>query len=122
MAEDDETVPNSATEALARASGAPIVDADPVHTDLAMETAPVSLNVEIDGARFTRGLYRFAPADHGLLYRRRDEVNYEHPPEPPFVERAAVEIANPIDAAQAQVVHFFDSWRSGNAEIAAPAP
>ncbi len=122
MAEDDETVPNSATESLARASGAPIVDVEPVYTDLAVEASPVSLNVELGGARFTRGLYRFAPADHGLLSRRRDEMNFVHPPEPPFVEQAPVEIANPIDAAQAQLVHFLDSWRSGDAEITAPAP
>jgi len=122
MAEHDETVPNSATEALARASGVPIVDAEPAHTDLAMESAPLSLNVEVEGTRLTRGLYRYAPANHGLLTRRGDEATFAHPPEPPFVEQPAVVIANPIDDAQAQLLHFLDSWRSGNAEIAAPAP
>lgn len=117
MAEHDETVPNSATEALARAAGAPILDATPVHTDLAMETAPVSENVEVATARFTRGLYRFAPANHGLLVRRGDEQRYAHPPDPPFTEVDPVPVENPVEAAIAQAVHFLDSWRSGNAEI-----
>ncbi|MCZ7683314.1 MAG: hypothetical protein M5U28_32765 [Sandaracinaceae bacterium] len=41
---------------------------------------------------------------------------------PPFEPIDPVPVANPIDAAAAQVVHFFESWRSGAAEIAAPAP
>ncbi|MCA9609707.1 MAG: hypothetical protein KC619_29110 [Myxococcales bacterium] len=122
MAEHDETVPNSATEALARASGASILDATPVHTDLAMETAPVSENVELASGRFTRGLYRFAPANHGLLLRRNDVQAYEHPPDPPFVRIDPVAIENPIDDAVGQAVHFLDSWRSGNAEIEPVGP
>lgn len=117
MAEHDETVPNSATEALARAAGAPILDATPVHTDLARETAPVSENVEIAASRYTRGLYRFAPATHGLLTNRTGEQRWAHPPEPPFVASEPVEVANPLDAALGQILHFLDSWRSGNAEI-----
>lgn len=122
MAENDETVPNSATEALARAAGAPIVDADPVFTDLVRETAPVSENYELDASRFTRGLYRFGPATHGLLVARGGMHRFEHPPEPPFVPRAPVDVDNPVDDAVAQVVHFLDSWRAGNAEILPPAP
>jgi hypothetical protein len=122
MAEHDELVPNSATEALARASGAPIVGADPVHTDLSRAEAPVSENVELDSGRVTRGLYRFAPATHGLISQRSGDQAFEHPPEPPFEAIDPVVVTNPVDSAVAQLVYFFESWRSGGAEIATPAP
>ncbi|MCB9593475.1 MAG: hypothetical protein H6719_12145 [Sandaracinaceae bacterium] len=121
MAVNDETLPNSATEALARAAGATILDADPGFTDLARETAPVSENIEVATSRYTRGLYLFEPATHGLLTSRGGVAAYEHPPEPPFVATDPVDVANPVDAALGQAVHFLDSWRSGNAEID-PAP
>lgn len=122
MAEHDELVPNSATEALARAAGAPIVGADPAHTDLPRVEAPVSENVDLGSARVTRGLARFAPATHGLLAQRAGEQRYAHPPEPPFEAIDPVVVANPVDAAVAQLVYFFESWRSGGAEIRTPTP
>ncbi len=122
MAEHDEVVPNRATEALVRAAGGRIVEADPVHTDLARSSAPLADNVELGSVRLTRGLFRFAPATHGLLSSRSGEHRFAHPPVPPFEPIDPVPVANPIDAAAAQVVHFFESWRSGAAEIAAPAP
>ena len=54
MAADDETVPNSATEGLARAVGAQILDAEPSFTDLPRGESPASANYETDGARVTR--------------------------------------------------------------------
>ncbi len=122
MAEDDEVVPNNATEALARAAGAQIVDADPVHTDLARVSAPVTANVELSSGRATRGLYRFAPATHGLLSQRHDEQRFVHPPAPPFVPQDPTPVENPVDAAASQVLHFLESRRSGAAEIASPSP
>lgn len=121
MAEHDETVPNSATEALVRAAGVPIIDADPFHTDLEREEAPVSENRLDDADRLvTRGLYVFGPATHGLLTRRNDTQSQVQPVEPPFPETTPRDVANPIDAALAQAVHFLDSWRSGSAEIISP--
>lgn len=120
MAEHDETLPNSATEALASAAGAPIVDAEPAYTDLARATAPLSANVEVASVRVTRGLYRFSPATHGLLTRRHDTQTQQQPVEPPFVETAPRAVDNPVDEALGQTVHFLDSWRSGSAEIIRP--
>ncbi|MBX3268820.1 MAG: hypothetical protein KF729_01080 [Sandaracinaceae bacterium] len=120
MAEHDETLPNSATEALARATRAPILDAAPVHTDLAMESAPVGENVEVGAARFTRGLYRFAPATHGLLSSRGGAHRHAHPVEPPFMATAPRPVTNPVAAALGQAVHFLQSWRAGSAEIDPP--
>lgn len=122
MALHDETLPNSATEALARAVGAPIVDADPSHTDLASAASPVSENVEVDSTRFTRGLTVFDPASHGLLSRHMDEREFATPPEPPFTAIDPLPIDNPVVAAVDQAVHFLDSWRSGSTEVRAPAP
>ncbi|HEY8429538.1 MAG TPA: hypothetical protein VIL20_14230 [Sandaracinaceae bacterium] len=122
MAENDEVVPNRATEALARAMGAQIVDAEPRHTDLARASAPVTNNVELGAGRVTRGLYRFAPATHGLLTRRAGEIRFAHPPEPPFRPIDPVPVENPIDAALAQAAHFLGSSRNDAAEIRAPAP
>lgn len=120
MAVDDEVVPNSATEALARACGAPIVDAEPSFTDLALAEAPLSENVERDALRLTRGLYTYEPATHGLLSHRDGEQRWVHPPLPPFESREPSPVSNPIDGAVGQAVHFLDSWRSGSAEIIVP--
>jgi hypothetical protein len=117
MAEHDETVPNRATEALARSAGSAFVGADPAHTDLPRIEAPALGNLSLDEGQFTRGLVRFAPATHGLLSRRSDEQSYEHPPVPPFRSVTPVPVANPVDAAVTQLVHFFESWRGGGAEI-----
>lgn len=119
LAAEDETVPNSATEALARAAGAAIVGADPVHTDLPRVEAPVRDNVEVEGTRVTRGLTVFAPATHGLLTQRTSSARYEPPVEPPFRPGEPRVVANPVDGAVEQLVHFFESWRSGSAEIEA---
>ena len=122
MAQDDETVPNSATEALARAAGAQIVGDDPTYTDLSRIAAPASGNLELASSRWTRGLYRFSPATHGLLSERMSSARFVHPPEPPFRAATPTDVANPVDGAVAQLVHFIESWQSGSAEIIAPAP
>lgn len=121
MADEDETVPNVATEALARAAGVPMVDGDPVFTDLATATLPVSRNVAVGGEGVTRALVVWDPATHGMLMSRAGAHAWQHPPRPPFVRREpAAPVANPIDGAQAQMQHFFETWREGNAEIVAP--
>ncbi len=122
MAEHDEAMPNRATEALARAAGAQIIDADAVHTDLSRASSPIAGNIEVDTARATRGLYRFAPATHGLLSNRTGIQGYAHPPEPPFVVIETVAVENPVDIAVDQIVHFFLSYRGGAAEIVATPP
>jgi hypothetical protein len=119
MAFDDETLPNVATEALARAAGASIVGGMPRYTDLAMVEPPLVSNLVLGSARVTRGLTVFDPATHGLLSQRSSEASVEHPPQPPFVTvTPAVAVANPVDEAVGQLVHFFVTFRSGAAEIA----
>lgn len=122
MAEHDETVGNISTESLARANSASIIDAEPAHTDLMQADLPVTENVELAEMRVTRGLTVFSPATHGLLSRRRDDRSHAQPVEPPFASVSPVDVDNPVDEALAQVVFFFESWRSGPARIEAPAP
>jgi hypothetical protein len=121
MAIDDETVPNSATEGLARSAAAVIAGASPRYSDLPTASLPLSANLEVGGRMVTRGLVTFAPATHGLLSRRSDTWTVAHPVEPPFPPRPAPEpVSNDVDGAVGQLVRFFESWRSGTAVIDAP--
>jgi dienelactone hydrolase len=118
MAVDDETVPNVGTESLARASGASIAGADARFTDLARVELPVRPSLMIGASSYVRTMTTFAPASHGLILANEGEAAFEHPPMPPFVERTPAEpIANPIVAAQEQIVRFFESWRGGTPEV-----
>ncbi|MFK7990723.1 MAG: hypothetical protein AB8I08_32180 [Sandaracinaceae bacterium] len=121
MAEFDETVGNLSTEALARASGAPILERDPVHTDLMRVAGPLSENVELTEARVTRGLSVFAPANHGLLSRRMDSQRLAQPPLPPFESIEAEVVRNDVDGAVDQLTFFFESWRDGTPRIESPS-
>jgi dienelactone hydrolase len=123
MAENDESLHNVGTESLARAARIPMLDATPRYADVAMGMYPARANVElVDAGRMaTRGLAVFAPASHGMLTSRRGAAEVEHPVVPPFREVSpSVMIDNPVDAAQRQMLHFFESWRMGMSEIAAP--
>ena len=118
MAVDDETVPNVGTESLARAAGASIAGADARHTDLARVELPVRPSVMIGSSAYVRTMTTFAPASHGLILSNGGAAAFEHPPLPPFVERATpLTFDNPIVAAQEQIVLLFESWRSGAAEV-----
>jgi dienelactone hydrolase len=118
MAFDDETVPNQATESLARAAGASMIGRMPRYADLDMVTAPLASNLVIGSSRVTRGLAAFDPATHGLLSERSDHSVAMHPPIPPFMARTpSTVVMNPVDSAVAQMVHFFVTFRSGAAEI-----
>lgn len=118
MAYDDETVPNQATEALARSANAAILGRAPRYSDLMMGTSPLVSNLVLGSVRVTRGLTVFDPASHGLLSTRMAEATVVHPPVPPFPSLASpTPIANPVDAAIAQMVHFFVTFQTGAAEI-----
>lgn len=122
MARDDETVNNVNTESLARAANIPILDAPPAYVDLAMANVPLRGNATVGGLSLTRGLSVFEPATHGLLLYRNTRYNWEHPVAPPFVPREPPdEFEGPIDDAQRQMLNFFETWRSGAAEVAAPS-
>lgn len=122
MALDDETVPNFATEGLARASGAALAGTSmPRFTDLTRTTLPVMGNVELGSEMFTRAMVVFAPATHGLLSRRSDVHRVVHPVVYPFDRLGTPEpVANDVDGAVGQVAHFFATWEVGVPEIAAP--
>ena len=122
MALHDETVNNVATESLATTVAAPMIGAEPAHTSLATTVAPVRANATVDGASHTRALYVHAPATHGLMSSRTDVQEWAHPVAPPFEAVPERRVMNPIDAAVGQMLHFFESWRSGAAEIAPPPP
>ena len=123
MALDDETLHNVGTESLARAARIPMIEATPRYSDVSMATFPARANVllgETGSTMVTRGLVVFDPATHGLLTNRRGEANVVHPVAPPFASAPSTMIDNPVDAAQRQMLHFFESFRSGTTEIAAP--
>jgi pimeloyl-ACP methyl ester carboxylesterase len=118
MAYDDETVPNQATEALARSADATIIGRMPRYSDLDMGTSPLVSNLVLGSSRVTRGLSVFDPATHGLLSTRMSEAVWPHPPTPPYImESTPSPVMNPVDAAITQMVHFFVTFRSGAAEI-----
>lgn len=118
MAYDDETVPNQATESLARVAQASIVGRMPRYSDLTMAQSPLASNWVLGASRVTRGMTVFDPATHGLLSTRSAHASVAHPPVPPFEPLATpTPVANPVDAAVGQMVHFFVTFRSGTAEI-----
>jgi alpha-beta hydrolase superfamily lysophospholipase len=117
MAEDDETVPNLSTEALARAIGMPMVGSTPSYVDLETAASPLSGNATIGPDVLTRAIVVYGPATHGLIDDREGTARWMHPPEPPFVAAAPTPVANPIDAAQRQMQHFFETWRAGTPEV-----
>jgi dienelactone hydrolase len=121
LAVEDETLPNSATEGLARSARAAIAGSAARYSDLAMVGLPLSANLRVGGAMVTRGLVAFEPATHGLLSQRSDLQTVVHPVMPPFEPLATpVPVANDVDGAVGQAVRFFESWRSGTATIEAP--
>ena len=118
MAREDETLPNIATESLARAIELPIAGATPSYVELATDMLPLRNNIESDEGMLTRGLVVYEEADHSLGYLRTAVQTVERPVKPPFSQlEMPRSFANPIDESLSQVVHFFETWRSGTAEI-----
>lgn len=121
MAIEDESVPNLSTESLARVLGAPIAGASSRFVALSEATLPLDANFELPNSttRATRVLVAFTPASHGMLLSRNGAENFEHPVAPPFVALPApTTFTNPIDASQAQTIHFFETWaNTGRAEV-----
>lgn len=122
MSKNDETVHNVNTESLAGAIGVPAAgDAMPAHVELEVAELPLRGNVAREEGALTRGLYIHEPGSHGLVLYPNGQASYEHPVEPPFAELSSqAAVPNPVDAVQAQIVAFLESWRAGSAEISAP--
>lgn len=120
MAVDDETLPNSATEGLARSARASIIGTAR-YSDLAPGSYPLAANLMAGGRMVTRGLTTFAPGTHGLLSSRNGVQRVEHPVVAPFVSLPTpVPVENDVDGAVGQMVRFFESWLAGTATIDAP--
>ncbi|MBK8173274.1 MAG: Ig-like domain-containing protein [Sandaracinaceae bacterium] len=119
MALDDESVPNRSTESAARALGAVMTGSAPRYADVATGSLPLTDNVMAGTMNVTRALVVFAPATHTFLYTQQSTHDYAHPVTQPFMAISPVAVTNPVEAAQAQTFHFFDTWRdSGRAEVA----
>lgn len=118
MARHDETVHNVSTEALGRAIGVEMAGGDALYADVPSTVAPVRDNMEVAGGVVTRALFVYEGASHGLMLWRSGEQRVAHPVEPPFAEVDPMAIANPVADAQAQALHFFESFRAGSAEVA----
>lgn len=115
MAEDDETVPNRATEAYAAALGATLVGSEPRYVDdlkrEEVRDGGFSGNFLAAGSWVTRTAYVFAPATHDFLRTRMGTQRYAHPPEPPFEALAPrVSVQNPTAAAARQVGQYLESY------------
>lgn len=120
MARDDETVPNTATEATARALGLTFLGGAPRYTDLPMGSTPLVGNVMVEGEAVTRGIYVHEEASHQLFLNRNAAHTVESPVAPPFPALASpVSFVNPIDVAQEQILAFLETWAGGAAEIRA---
>ena len=120
MARHDESLNNVATESLGRAIGVEMVAAAPLHADLVMVEAPVRDNVSVGGEMVTRAIYSFDPATHGFMKNRMGETKWAHPVGTPFEGGETTTVNEPLAEVIDQIVHFFQSYRAGTAEIAAP--
>jgi hypothetical protein len=116
MAQDDETVANLATEALAVSLGASLVSAEAQYVgDLATYDATsgdaITPNFVVENDKVTRLLRSYAPADHGLLLSSAGRHGYEAPVRPPFHPLAEpVSFENPVAAAQGALADYFGSF------------
>ncbi len=108
MARNDETVPNVSTEGLANAIGVTSTS-ETTYVELPRAELPIVDNVDVMGSPVTRALVVYENATHGLMEYRGGTRRYEAPVEPPFVSADPAPVANPIDAALSQTLHFFAS-------------
>lgn len=118
VAAEDELVPLSGSEALAYASGAVLVDAEPRYElgltrDRGLPGAAIAGNFSLARGSVTRVAQVLSPATHATLFTSQGIVRYEHPLD---TELHALdeeqEVVNQTAAAMRQVVFFFASHRA----------
>ncbi len=115
---EDESVPNSANEHLAAASGLPIITHGDSPTPLSMYAkfgapvaAPVSLNVTAgDGSKVTAGWVTFKSASHGSFFEREAVQNYVHPFPPVMKLDTPIRKPSPSVYIMKQFVRFVTSY------------
>jgi hypothetical protein len=116
MAQEDETVANLATEALAVSLGALFLSAEArylgdLETYRVPSGDPVTGNFVIENDHVTRLLRVYDPADHSLLLSAAGHHNYDAPVRPPFHALAQpTSFDNPVADAQSALVTYFDTF------------
>lgn len=116
MAEDDEAVPNRASEAYAASVGTTLVGSDARYVDDLKRTdvsddEAAGANYLASGSRVTRTTYVYSPATHDLLQARTDQQLYAHPPEAPFEKLdKPVTVNNPTASAARQIGQYLKSF------------
>ncbi len=115
----DETVPNIANEALARAIGTlPVNLSGGATVDLAQwpqapvpANAPVSANV----SGVTAAFIQFEPATHGMFSNRAGQRRYDLSNPMLFTKIAPVTVKNPTDRLHRIYLGFFSDYFAGRA-------
>jgi alpha-beta hydrolase superfamily lysophospholipase len=116
MAQDDESVPNPATEALASALGATLAGGEPGYVnDLPSRGLSsgqgVRGNFTVDNAALTRVLFPYAPGAHDTLIHASGTAQYAHPPQPPWTALTPPRtMENPLSAALTQTSQYLQGW------------
>jgi hypothetical protein len=114
VADDDEQVSNRVSEAYAAALGITLVGSRPRYVP-SLESEDLTGdgfggNYAASGNRVTRAMYVYGPATHDFLLHRSGQVNYTHPPEPPFEKLSnPTNVANPTQAAVKQIADYLAS-------------
>ena len=116
----DELIPNSATGALARAMGLPVLEP---YLELPPETAAVASPAVANVGGQTAALVQYSPATHGANWTSETGVLKFVPGAPfdgddPFPRlEVPVEIPNPMRPTLDQVVTFLASHQAGAPRI-----
>ena len=126
---NDDTVSNSATEAMAAAFGMDQLSNSLVTIDdLALVDSPLANNMlsEEEGLQKTGGLAQYSPAIHGPFTNNYFMASLFYPDlplegEPPKTAFPKLEepfmLRNPVDSGMAQIRHFYRTALRGRAEI-----
>lgn len=124
MAQEDELIPNRATELLAAAAGAVAVSLPSGSAPLRFVDLPsVDAPYAAPSGESTRAIVQLAPALHTMFTSFTDQRRYQ-PSFPPFLPLDEPEqVSNPIEMAHALAVGFAESFRqSGTPRVELKAP
>ena len=127
----DEFIPAASTEALALAMGVPL--ASPLAAEIEgmdVVPSPVSGNLRVGRHEVTGALVQYNPASHGMMDIQVGTLGYvpgfPHPCPDRFPKlEEPLEVENPVEEAQAQMLHFLETARTdpeGVPEIVVTAP
>jgi len=113
LAGHDEVAAPAASESVLAAAGIPGLG---TFAFAAVDSATAPVRANLGGS--TIAAVRFDGAMHGMLEVSRQTSRWAEPLVPPLVERAAVDLDNPIAAVHEQIAGFFRTFRdAGRATI-----